>query len=113
LPCQSCGKVNLVGAKFCSECSARLIAGCPSCGAQNAPGATFCSKCGTRLEPGAGAGARDEARAIFTRIGAGAFLRQLDALPSGPGAAEPRTPPPPTASTAAAPVASAESAPTP
>ena len=30
-----------------------------------------------------GLAARDEARALFTRIGAGAFLRQLDELPAG------------------------------
>ena len=47
--CQSCGTDNLAGAKFCSECGARLAAGCPSCGAQNVPGAKFCTECGFRL----------------------------------------------------------------
>ncbi len=59
MTCQACGTANLPGAKFCSECGARLATGCPSCGAQNLPGAKFCSECGTRLgsvEEGGAAG---------------------------------------------------------
>ena len=54
MTCQTCGTVNLAGAKFCSECGGRLLAGCPNCGATNTPGAKFCNDCGTRLEPVAG-----------------------------------------------------------
>ena len=57
MTCQTCGTVNLAGAKFCSECGGRLLAGCPNCGATNLPGAKFCSECGTRLEAAASSGA--------------------------------------------------------
>jgi class 3 adenylate cyclase/tetratricopeptide (TPR) repeat protein len=55
--CQTCGTVNLAGAKFCSECGGRLQSGCPNCGATNLPGAKFCSECGTHLEATATSGA--------------------------------------------------------
>ena len=56
MTCQTCGTVNLAGAKFCSECGGRLLAGCPNCGATNLPGAKFCSECGTHLEATASSG---------------------------------------------------------
>ena len=56
MTCQTCGTVNLAGAKFCSECGGRLLAGCPNCGATNLPGAKFCSECGTHLEATANSG---------------------------------------------------------
>jgi class 3 adenylate cyclase len=41
-----CGHANAAGAKFCSECGARLNLSCGSCGKELAPGAKFCSECG-------------------------------------------------------------------
>ncbi|MHB8672076.1 MAG: adenylate/guanylate cyclase domain-containing protein [Candidatus Limnocylindrales bacterium] len=47
--CSSCGTENRVGAKFCTECAARLAVSCPACGAANPPGARFCEECATAL----------------------------------------------------------------
>ena len=60
--CSNCGTVNPVGAKFCTECAARLAVACPACGTTNPPSAKFCSECATPLAgpatgPGAVAGA--------------------------------------------------------
>ena len=58
LVCSNCGTANPVGAKFCTECAARLAIGCPACGTTNAPTAKFCSECATPLgaaAPGAAA----------------------------------------------------------
>src|SRR5687768_12778584 len=46
MTCVRCQHENVPGAKFCSECGARLAAVCASCGSQVAPGAKFCSECG-------------------------------------------------------------------
>jgi predicted nucleic acid-binding Zn ribbon protein len=55
--CPSCGKQNVAGTKFCSECGGKLEAPvqpqqkvCPSCGAAVAEGIKFCSECGTKVE---------------------------------------------------------------
>lgn len=47
LTCPSCGKPVPNGAKFCSECGARLV--CPKCNAALVPGAKFCPQCGNQL----------------------------------------------------------------
>ncbi|MBI2203544.1 MAG: zinc ribbon domain-containing protein, partial [Candidatus Rokubacteria bacterium] len=44
--CQHCAHVNPPGAKFCSECGARLAMHCPNCGRELLPDAKFCSECG-------------------------------------------------------------------
>jgi NADH pyrophosphatase NudC (nudix superfamily) len=55
--CPSCGKQNVSGTKFCSECGSKLEVPaqpqqkvCPSCGAAVAEGVKFCSGCGTKME---------------------------------------------------------------
>lgn len=54
--CPSCGKANISGIKFCSECGAKLEAAipqtriCPSCGAAVAEGVKFCGECGEKME---------------------------------------------------------------
>ncbi len=55
--CPSCGKQNVSGTKFCSECGSKLEAPaqpqqkvCPSCGASVAEGIKFCSECGAKME---------------------------------------------------------------
>jgi class 3 adenylate cyclase/tetratricopeptide (TPR) repeat protein len=53
--CSNCGTTNPVGAKFCTECAARLAVACPACGTANGPTAKFCSECATPLI-GAGSG---------------------------------------------------------
>ena len=45
--CPSCGQSVPAGAKFCSNCGAKLV--CPSCGQAIVPGAKFCSNCGHQL----------------------------------------------------------------
>ena len=47
--CSNCGTVNPGGAKFCTECAARLAVACPACGTTNGPAAKFCSECATPL----------------------------------------------------------------
>ena len=46
----SCGAELPIGAKFCSECGAKIEAkkGCPKCGFADAKG-KFCSECGASL----------------------------------------------------------------
>ena len=45
--CPSCGQAISSGAKFCSNCGARLV--CSNCGQPITPGAKFCSNCGNKL----------------------------------------------------------------
>ena len=47
--CESCGKVNEAGRKFCIQCGEPLAAGCPSCGAPIPADARFCGECGTKV----------------------------------------------------------------
>jgi uncharacterized OB-fold protein len=54
--CTVCGKENLPGAKFCTECGGKTAVPaapaasggtvCPACGKENLPGAKFCTECG-------------------------------------------------------------------
>src|SRR6185503_7317912 len=55
----ACAHENAPGAKFCSECGARLQANCGACGANLAAGAKFCNECGA-VVGGASAPARAE-----------------------------------------------------
>lgn len=51
--CPSCGKANAGGAKFCSDCGAKMEIAkvpCVKCGAQLREGAKFCSECGSSQE---------------------------------------------------------------
>ncbi len=51
--CPSCGKANAAGAKFCSDCGAKMEIAkvpCVKCGAQLREGAKFCSECGSSQE---------------------------------------------------------------
>ena len=45
--CPSCGQPVIAGAKFCSNCGAKLV--CPNCGNALIPGAKFCPNCGNKL----------------------------------------------------------------
>ena len=45
--CPSCGQPVMSGAKFCSNCGAKLV--CPNCGQPITPGAKFCSNCGNKF----------------------------------------------------------------
>lgn len=55
--CTVCGKENLPGAKFCTECGGKTAVPapapaaatgtvCTACGKENLPGAKFCTECG-------------------------------------------------------------------
>lgn len=54
--CPSCGSINGVETKFCSQCGTKLEQSapqakvCPSCGAEAAEGVKFCCQCGTKIE---------------------------------------------------------------
>jgi membrane protease subunit (stomatin/prohibitin family) len=53
VPCPSCGKLNAMGVKFCSECGGKMESAkvpCVKCGAQLREGAKFCSECGSSQE---------------------------------------------------------------
>src|SRR5512141_2991879 len=54
--CQSCGRSNPDGNRFCNECGARLgrPVPCPVCGFENLSTSRFCGSCGEKLggEPG-------------------------------------------------------------
>ncbi|MBQ7196705.1 MAG: SPFH domain-containing protein, partial [Synergistaceae bacterium] len=45
--CPSCGQPVIAGAKFCSNCGAKLV--CPNCGQALIPGAKFCPNCGNKI----------------------------------------------------------------
>ncbi|MBR2208351.1 MAG: zinc-ribbon domain-containing protein, partial [Synergistaceae bacterium] len=45
--CPSCGQPVMSGAKFCSNCGAKLV--CTNCGQPITPGAKFCSNCGNKF----------------------------------------------------------------
>ena len=45
--CPSCGQPVTGGAKFCSNCGAKLV--CSNCGQPLTPGAKFCSNCGNKI----------------------------------------------------------------
>lgn len=48
--CPQCQASVQAGAKFCSNCGAKLIQVCPGCGKVVAPGSKFCSECGCALK---------------------------------------------------------------
>ena len=48
--CPQCHAPVQAGAKFCSNCGAKLIQVCPECGKVVAPGSEFCSECGCALK---------------------------------------------------------------
>lgn len=55
IPCPKCGVANIAGAKFCSDCGAKLETAaqtfpCAKCGAQLPAGSKFCNDCGTKVE---------------------------------------------------------------
>lgn len=53
IPCPSCGKANVAGAKFCAECGEKMESvkvPCVKCGAELREGAKFCSECGSGQE---------------------------------------------------------------
>src|SRR6266516_1513375 len=49
--CQSCGRANPEGVKFCGECGTALKTEvtCAGCGSANPPGIKFCHECGAAL----------------------------------------------------------------
>src|SRR5437867_10051381 len=49
--CQSCGRANPEGVKFCGECGTALKTEvtCAGCGSTNPPGIKFCHECGAAL----------------------------------------------------------------
>ncbi|HVO24181.1 MAG TPA: protein kinase, partial [Candidatus Margulisiibacteriota bacterium] len=49
MKCDACGRENPAGAKFCSECGARLQSACAKCAAPLPPRAKFCPECGEPL----------------------------------------------------------------
>ncbi|MCS7088198.1 MAG: zinc ribbon domain-containing protein [Thermoflexales bacterium] len=56
MKCPTCGAENLPGAKFCSQCGARLpfesaapMLRCAACGHENPAGSRFCGECGAPL----------------------------------------------------------------
>jgi len=53
--CPKCGAANIAGAKFCSDCGAKMETTsqtfpCAKCGAQLPAGSKFCNDCGTKVE---------------------------------------------------------------
>lgn len=49
--CGACGKLNVAGAKFCSECGSALTdLFCPKCGRKVSSDTNFCPQCGKRLK---------------------------------------------------------------
>ena len=57
IACQSCGKSNAAGTKFCSGCGTALsvsaepsMRACPKCGAQSSSDKSFCGACGYKFE---------------------------------------------------------------
>jgi membrane protease subunit (stomatin/prohibitin family) len=53
--CPKCGAANIAGAKFCSDCGAKIETTsqtfpCAKCGAQLPAGSKFCNDCGTKVE---------------------------------------------------------------
>ncbi len=81
--CSNCGTANPAGAKFCTECAARLAVACPACGTANGPGAKFCSECATSLVGGATPGAATVAVGPAAGLGAAARPRGAG-QPGGP-----------------------------
>jgi membrane protease subunit (stomatin/prohibitin family) len=50
IPCPSCSKQNIAGAKFCADCGTKMEVGkvpCVNCSAELREGAKFCSECGS------------------------------------------------------------------
>lgn len=80
MTCPSCGTPNAVGAKFCSECGSRFATTCPACGAVNLPGANLDAAFVAPAGDPFGSEAGREARELFERMGARAFVVQVDAL---------------------------------
>jgi class 3 adenylate cyclase/tetratricopeptide (TPR) repeat protein len=53
--CSVCGHANSAGARFCSNCGARLGIECPRCGHHNDASGSFCTECGGPLSSSPGA----------------------------------------------------------
>ena len=52
IKCPSCGAINSVGMKFCSECGNKLTNTCPKCGENVQYGKKFCPHCGASMNAG-------------------------------------------------------------
>lgn len=53
IPCPSCGKQNVAGTKFCSDCGSKMEVAkvpCVKCGVELREGAKFCNECGAKQE---------------------------------------------------------------
>jgi len=57
--CAACDIDNLVSAKFCEACGAKLGMLCPRCGHGNRPVSRFCVECGGQLAAATPAADRD------------------------------------------------------
>ncbi|MDA8139251.1 MAG: zinc ribbon domain-containing protein, partial [Desulfobacteraceae bacterium] len=49
MQCRKCRFQNPEGAKYCSECGARLELACPHCRKANPAESKFCNECGRNL----------------------------------------------------------------
>jgi class 3 adenylate cyclase/predicted ATPase len=62
--CQSCGKANREGVKFCSSCGTPLHRACPVCGTPAEPADRFCGECGSPVSDAARPAAAEERRLV-------------------------------------------------
>jgi membrane protease subunit (stomatin/prohibitin family) len=63
IACPGCGKANVAGTKFCSDCGGKMEVTkvpCMKCGASLIEGAKFCNDCGTKQEKMACVGCKAE-----------------------------------------------------
>jgi membrane protease subunit (stomatin/prohibitin family) len=63
IACPACGKANVAGTKFCSDCGGKMEVTkvpCMKCGASLIEGAKFCNDCGTKQEKMACVGCKAE-----------------------------------------------------
>ena len=85
MDCESCGRANRPGARFCGGCGRTLAPRCPSCGTEAPSDAQFCDACGTPLAPratpsAATSGARKVVSVVFADlIGSTSLHERLDA----------------------------------
>ncbi|MBI3455276.1 MAG: AAA family ATPase [Candidatus Rokubacteria bacterium] len=49
MKCPACQRENPAGARFCTDCGARLDVACPACQHANPAGSRFCNSCGDQL----------------------------------------------------------------